>query len=255
MSMPEHEVSDLLGAYALDAVEPDEARRIEEHLATCPKCRAEVAMYRETAAFLAYAGTDAPEGVWARIGAEIAGEPTHGAEPIPNLANARARRSIGWSRSRSFLAGIAAVAAAAVVVLGIDVSHLTGQVNALQQRSYGLAPLVVTALESPHKSVTLTSADSTTSGGSASVAITGNGSAYWLGSTLKTLPSDRTYQVWANNDGRIISLGLLGSSPRQLATFRVQSGTSELMVTNEPSGGTTAPTTPVVVSGMVPASI
>lgn len=37
---------ELLGAYALDALEPAERRELEEHLATCPECREELAMLR-----------------------------------------------------------------------------------------------------------------------------------------------------------------------------------------------------------------
>src|SRR5690606_35755181 len=55
------EFTELLGAYALDAVEPDEREAVERHLADCPRCRSEVAEHREVAAYLAHAGTDAPE--------------------------------------------------------------------------------------------------------------------------------------------------------------------------------------------------
>ena len=57
------EYSELLGAYALDAVDPDERDRIELHLTECPRCRAEVADHREVAAFLAQPGGSAPDGV------------------------------------------------------------------------------------------------------------------------------------------------------------------------------------------------
>ncbi len=34
--MAHHEIEELLGAYALDAVDADEARLVEDHLADCP---------------------------------------------------------------------------------------------------------------------------------------------------------------------------------------------------------------------------
>ena len=40
--MSHDEASDLLGAYALDAVDGDEFVELEEHLGTCPRCRAEL---------------------------------------------------------------------------------------------------------------------------------------------------------------------------------------------------------------------
>jgi hypothetical protein len=77
------EVQELLGAYALDAVEPDEAAAIERHLPTCPRCRIELADHREVAALMGYAGADAPSGVWDRIIASLE-------EPPPALNLTRA---------------------------------------------------------------------------------------------------------------------------------------------------------------------
>jgi hypothetical protein len=76
------ELQELLGAYALDAVEPAEATVIELHLATCPRCRDELAQHREVAALLGYAGGAAPSGVWDRIVARLE-------EPPPALALTR----------------------------------------------------------------------------------------------------------------------------------------------------------------------
>jgi hypothetical protein len=59
------EVQELLGAYALDALDPGEADAVDLHLRECPRCRAEVEEYRETAAMLAFGGVAAPPGVTA----------------------------------------------------------------------------------------------------------------------------------------------------------------------------------------------
>ena len=71
--MTEHQdIEELLGAYALDAVDPDEARLVEEHLVECPRCRAEVAAHREVAALLTSGTSDpVPDGVWDRITADL----------------------------------------------------------------------------------------------------------------------------------------------------------------------------------------
>ena len=45
--MSHDEASDLLGAYALDAVDGNEFTELEEHLETCPRCRAELDSLRE----------------------------------------------------------------------------------------------------------------------------------------------------------------------------------------------------------------
>src|SRR6476661_5439611 len=67
---PRSEMDDLLGAFALDAVEPDEREMVERHLANDPVARAEVDEMRETAAVLASLPTGdegAPADLWDRI--------------------------------------------------------------------------------------------------------------------------------------------------------------------------------------------
>src|SRR6185437_9200888 len=50
---------DLTAAYALDALDSEDARRYEAHLARCERCQGELASLSESASALAYA-TDAP---------------------------------------------------------------------------------------------------------------------------------------------------------------------------------------------------
>ncbi|MGH9066934.1 MAG: zf-HC2 domain-containing protein, partial [Acidimicrobiales bacterium] len=76
------EIESLLGAYALDAVDGSEAEAVELHLQICPRCRAEVAEHRETAALLGHTGAVAPAGLWDRIAGELE-------EPPPDLALGR----------------------------------------------------------------------------------------------------------------------------------------------------------------------
>ena len=73
-SLSHEEIQELLGAYALDAVDGDEAELVELHLRDCPRCRAEVEDHRETAAMLAHVGAPAPAGVWNRIAEQLEGE-------------------------------------------------------------------------------------------------------------------------------------------------------------------------------------
>jgi anti-sigma factor RsiW len=62
---------DLLGAYALDAVDDDERQAIERHLDNCAQCRREVAEHREVAGMLASGWLPAPEGLWDRIAGSL----------------------------------------------------------------------------------------------------------------------------------------------------------------------------------------
>src|SRR5687767_15186390 len=88
--MTHDQISELLGAYSLDAVDPDERELVEAHLLTCARCRAEVADHREVASLLAHSGSDAPEGLWDRIAGSLEEAPP--ALEMPPVAELAARR-------------------------------------------------------------------------------------------------------------------------------------------------------------------
>jgi anti-sigma factor RsiW len=243
-------IESLLGAYSLDAVDPEEAELVERHLRECPRCRAEVAAHREVAALLANTGTDAPEGLWDRIAADLAGDAPAPPLARPPFAVLDGSRPAVSPRRRLLVrgGGLVAVAAAALVIalLGVQVSNLNGQVNALHKA--GLAPAVAAVLAGPHQSVILTSASRSDT---ATIALGAGGVAYWVASDLPVLATGRTYQLWALVGDTVVSLGVLGPNPRLYSAFRFDTAMSVLMVTAEPAGGTPAPTTPVLVRGLV----
>jgi hypothetical protein len=142
-------------------------------------------------------------------------------------------------------AGVAA-AAAVVIVMAVQLSDLNGQVSQMKTAlgSKGLASAVATALVEQHKEAMLSSA---TSHQSAEVVITNSGQAYWVHSTLPELKAGQTYQLWALVNGKAVSIGLIGRDPTFYAAFTVEIGSSALMVTAEPQGGTPQPTTKVLV--------
>ncbi len=76
-----------------------------------------------------------------------------------------------------------------------------------------------------------------------------DGRGYLWSASLTALPTDRTYQLWGVIDGRPVSLGLLGSDPKTAAfTVSTSSTPSALAITDEPAGGSAAPSsTPVAV--------
>jgi anti-sigma factor RsiW len=132
--MDHTEIESLLGAYALDAVSPEEAAEIEEHLRTCPRCRAEVA------ALLGGGGAEAPAGIWDKISAEL-GEGEH----VADLDAARLMRQIHPGRSRRLrrrtLIPIGLVAAAVVALFAIEstqLSHLTNEEHQYQAIASGV---------------------------------------------------------------------------------------------------------------------
>jgi anti-sigma factor RsiW len=239
------DIASLLGAYSLDAVEADEAAIIAEHLSQCPRCAAEVAEHREVVGLVANAGVDAPPEIWDRIAQRIApSQPARGRVAVSSglragTAEPRAARRWAWS-----LAVTAAAAAAAVIaVLGVQVSnldHRVGQLAASSERS-GLTQSVQAALLDPraHQVTLMASASGAARAGRAVVLVLlPDGSAFALNTGLPRLEAGRTYQLWGAVGNRLVSLGLLGSQPQDVA-FRVDPGATirSFAVTAEVAGG------------------
>lgn len=221
--------TDLLGAYALDAVDPDEQASIEAHLHTCPWCAAEVAQHREVAALLSHSGTDAPDGVWDRIAAELSppapplrmsfsrtGEvdplvrqadaaPTD--SPMADVVPLGARRAV---KIRTF----AVVVSAAAVLLAV-VSFV-----ALDYRNEARNDEQVSATAPPRPedlSVKLTGSHSDVS---AQAVVSPTGKGYLVHQDLPELSNDELYQLWGQVDGVVLSLGTFDDST-EVVNFQV----------------------------------
>jgi anti-sigma-K factor RskA len=242
--MNHDEAETLLAAYALDAVEPSEVAAIEDHVESCPRCRAEVSAYRLMASQLGDRGGAAPPEIWDRIAGRLAETP-----PPLRLVRESARRRrapSGW------LLGVgAAAAAAAIAFLGWDVSHLDARIGHLQAvvSKTGITEVADAAALSPgNRRIELRSASGSPA---AEVVLRPDGQAYLVASTLPALGADRTYQLWGLSGRHPISLGLLGRAPSPSA-FRIDRRTTELMVTAEPAGGVVAPTSPILAEASVP---
>src|SRR6187399_3442119 len=106
-----------VASYALDALDPNEEREFEEHLASCERCREELASLREATAALAYgaAGPSPPPQLKRQILEQARAE-------RPNVAPLHRRRR--WAAP---LAASAALAAA--FALGVGVWEATRPAN------------------------------------------------------------------------------------------------------------------------------
>jgi anti-sigma-K factor RskA len=254
--MSHEEASELLGAYALDAVDGDEFTELEEHLDTCPRCRAELDTLREVAAAMGNSVESPPEGLWSQIAIRLP-ERREDEEPppmprlTPEVRSPFRAPADGRTRQQRTLVttiGAIAVAAAAVaVVLGIGLVHADTKVSNLQA-----APATVAAaLRTPgHDLVELDSNSTKTE--LAQVVVVPSGQGFLVSSKLPALSDNRTYQLWAIEGNQPISLGLLGGTPGR-AAFSMAGSTrpSHLSITAEPAGGSVFPTGPIVATGAV----
>ncbi len=247
------EIADLLGAYALDAVDADEAAAVEAHLAVCPRCAAEVADHREVAAMLAHSGAPAPEGLWSQIQASLEEAPPE--IDIPLLTADRSRGAVvdlaerRRSRTPRWVPGAAVAAAMVVVALvtGLVVSDDDGPGQRSEQiAAPELEDVARRVMNDPDAvRVVLTSPEGDLE---APAAIDADGSGYLMGNTLPALDQAQTYQLWGIRGDLVVSLGVLGSSPGTVA-FHVGEGIEALAITEEVVGGVVSSANPAVLVG------
>ena len=266
-----HDIQELLGAFALDAVDDVERDVIEGHLAGCPRCRAEVAGYRETAALLAHSGERAPEGVWDRIATALDESPPaldltrivplqrSGSAPAPQadeLAERRTAKAVPRSIPLRVAAATMAVAAAITLLLGVALGRDdSSRLDRLEALAEDMQQAVVSnaayaALhDSRNEQVKLVSSDGKAT---AQVVRRPDGSGYLVPGALAPLPAGRVYQLWAVRSDAKISLGVLGAAP-EVSAFRMNGPVAAFAVTEEAAGGVATTQNQPVIVGYVKA--
>jgi anti-sigma factor RsiW len=285
MSSSAHaDIQELLGAYALDAVDPESAALVERHLAECPRCAIEVAQHHEVAGLLANSGGASPAHLWGRIADRLDGSPPAwqgladrlgsgadrsdrvvGAGTGPEGPDGTARDdrdgvvSLDAVRARrrwpARVAAVVAVAAAVVaVVFGVQVHRLHTQVDALSAPA-SLSAAEQSALQQPTtRRISLTATGAAPMTGAVTVVLTDTGTGFVEAAHLSTLPRGQTYQLWGVIGGETISLGLLGSEPG-VVPFSVAGGATvaAFAITAEHAGGVVHSVHQPVVAGEVTA--
>lgn len=245
------------GAMALGALPDNEQADVQEHLATCESCTAELAGFRETVALLAAVSAELPptslrRAIMAKIAATpqlpplmaplatppseppvADGGPTAPAADLPDNVVPLRR----WYRRPGALV---AAAVAAVVIGG-------GAIIGINQANQG-----VETAQTPEQCVAQAADRQTTApaDGQGSVVYAPScGAATVDVSGLPDLPDDKTYQLWALAGTTPRSLDVLPAAAAgepQLVTKATQPGEELVAITVEPAGGSAAPTLPII---------
>jgi anti-sigma factor RsiW len=270
------EIEGLLGAYALDAIDADEALAIEAHLAECPRCRAEVDVHFEMAGAIGNTVESPPAGLWDRIADRLAAPAgLDESPPMPNLGSGHAATASGPSAgesakvveladaranqaarsSKAVMRVSAVVAAAAVVVisiLAVNLSRVDNRVGQIQSAFGGQSSQAVISQALANPEHRLANLKGATGEKLAEFVVTPDGRGYLVSSSMPSLPASQTYQLWAFIGGKPISLGLLGNRPKQ-AGFTVAGSAvpTSLAVTIEPAGGVASPDRAPVAAGRI----
>jgi len=245
--MTDHQWLELAVPYALDSLAPEERATFEVHLVVCAICRAEVQAFRDVTGVLAQAAPDAT--------------------PAPELRDrilVEARRVRPIGRGRAGIGPWLAAAACLLLALASGYAYVRAR-GALRRADAALAAERDKLAARDSLIATIFSPDVAT----AALAATGkppSARLYWNPSRhrvvmavfdLPPAPAGRTYQLWAIAKGKPVSLGVFNTAAdgRLIAAMDVPPGlTFELTaVTEEPAGGSPAPTQQPFLIGKVAA--
>lgn len=243
MTLEQADIHTLAGAYALDALPPDEERFFESHLLECAACRQDVAELRATAGVLgAAAAQPAPRSLRENVLAQI--DVTRQEPPL--ITDAAPGRQSRADRLKTVLTSVAA--AALIVIFGLTavVARLNGRIDQLEARSSEVYEVL--AAEDVR---TVEMGDD----GTARVILSqSTGRAVFLARGLQRAPEGMVYELWLIRDGQPSPAGLF-QPDREGATVQVLAGDASsadaVAVTIEPEGGSAQPTADPILVGEV----
>ena len=205
-------------AYVLGALDPEEADAFRRHIAGCPECREEVAAFEQVTEALPQtdARYDVPRDLRRRVMREVRASPKPGVRkrPVPAWLP---RASLAWGGA------LAAVIVAVIVAVALSSGGTSG--TRVIQASVGSAQLRV-------------------AGGHGDLIV----------HRLPRPPAGRIYEMWVQrgNSQPVPTGTLFSTTSRGGASVGVPGslhGVSAVMVTQEPAGGSPAPTSaPVIVA-------
>lgn len=246
------------GSYVLHAMDSGERRDFEDELAQSEELRNEVTELADTAVVLGLAVQPVapPASLKSSIMARIAETPQLARvdEPEP-LATVHTLRPSGGSRAATKVAMrwynrpvvLAASAAAAIVLIVggvVGTGVITTNVTASQQADALAA--INAAPDSQRAEAAISSGGTATLVWSAQL-----GKSALISTGLKSLPSNKTYELWyINKAGKAASAGLFdtdGSRTISVLSGKMAKGDT-VGVTVEPTGGSAQPTTTPIVA-------
>lgn len=240
------DTAELLGAYALGALDEVERARVTELLARSPQARAELARLEHalTALSDAEATVPLPAGGWDRVRVAMRTDDgavddraddeaaADGLAPVVELPALRLPRRDARPRRAPVVLAAAAALVAAGLAVALVVQRQGGRAGLQEAAEAALADDASRAgrLAGPGVSVR--------------AVVDGQGRGYLFAADLPELPAGRVYQLWSVDGAAPVSLGVLGNRPG-LVAFPTGGQVRTLALSVEDAPGVTAPTTPI----------
>ncbi|MGZ4484746.1 MAG: anti-sigma factor [Mycobacteriaceae bacterium] len=229
MSIDLHTLS---GAYAIDALSPEEADEFEKHLAECQACRDEVRELQQAAATMGASEATAPP---ARLKARVLAAADRTPQQPPRVV-AQAGTPRRWAPR------LLAAAAAVVLVVAAGI----GIATQLHHETAHLAAGVTQVFDQPdaHKATVRTS-----NSGKLTVATSKRlGEMAVDTASLRPLDTGHVYQLWSvTGRNTMASLGVVKDLARGRA-MPIPGPGVKVAITVEPAGGSSQPTTSPIVA-------
>lgn len=250
MERPTHDTfAENAAPYALDALEPEEARTFEEHLRGCASCRSTIEEMRSVIAMLPFTVdlVEPPPHVKQQLMRQVRSTPVALAA-APNAAAGAAARYPAQSRGTPWLAllqralPIGVALASVVLVLGLAALLVR------QQRELDELRRVQAIVGSPGTVVAPVSAGEVQA---KLYMLPDSPTAYLVVDGLPRLPADRDFQIWMLDEGGPVSVGVhhpegggrwLIQAPQPMREY------DGVGITQEPRGGSPAPTTEPILA-------
>jgi anti-sigma-K factor RskA len=223
--MDDGSLHELSAAYALDALDGEELRSFESHLATCDRCRTDVVSFREAAGALAYdvQPLPAPETLERRILTAARSE-------RPNVVPFRQRWAIP-------AAAVAAVAAGLAIGLGVWATQLSHSLDR-ERSSHARDARVIAILAQPGAK------QIPTKGGSGLLVVAPTRKGVLVANSLPPAGHGKTYEAWVVRGMKVRPAGLFrgGAGSKVLELTQPVAPGAIVGVTLEKAGGSKTPT-------------
>ena len=251
----DHQFTDDLPLYVLDALEREEQLAVEKHLRECSACRAEVEHLQEDLALLGLSasGPMPPAHCRGRLIAAVAKEPRSLWKPV--------RKGAGWLKA---LAGAAAAAAILIIASQARQNYqLRNQLGSLQARSSAEqrqllhANELLTALTSANaEHFTLAANNTAPQPQARAVYDPRSGTLVLLASNMPAIPLHKAYELWLipASGAAPIPAGVFKPNARGTAVIikpplPIDVDAKTFAITIEPETGSSAPSSQPIMVG------
>jgi anti-sigma-K factor RskA len=247
----------LAGAYAMDALSPQDRAAFERHLAGCENCAQEIASLREATARLATATAVTPppgfkERVLAAAAATRQQAPGESYASSPAAGLSASRRPLSWIAAQGWRVRLAAAAGATVTVVVLGAAVAFGLANGSMRQQLDQAQS-----SSQQIAAVLTAQDAVLrtnpvfGGGTATIVMSHSRHALvFTAAGLRTLPSSRGYELWLVGPAGDRAVCMLPEGSHGTTGPVIASGLSRgdhLILTAEPTGGSSRPDMPMML--------